>query len=85
MCKLSHFRRNPLGYPDDFIIIDGLQVFLHILTLSIIGLDDISVVTKVSKTSIKVFGPEEFISWVFRTKKMLLTGKTAKIPANSSA
>ena len=58
--------------------LDGLQVFLHILTLSIIGLDDISVVTKVPKTSTKVFGPEEFIFWVFRTNKMLLTGKPKK-------
>ena len=34
----------------------GLQVFLQILTLSIIGIDDTSVVYKNTKTSIKVFG-----------------------------
>ena len=36
--------------------LDGLQVFLQILTLSIIGIDDTSVVYKNTKTSIKVFG-----------------------------
>ena len=32
--------------------LDGLQVFLKILTLSIIGLDDTSAVTEIPKTSI---------------------------------
>ena len=61
--------------------LDGLQLFLHILTLSIIGLDDTSVVKNIPKTSVKVFGPVEFIFWGFRTNIMLLT---AKVPANSS-
>ena len=32
--------------------LDGLQVFLKIMTLSIIGLDDTSAVTEIPKTSI---------------------------------
>ena len=47
-----------------------------------IGLDVTSVVTNIPEASIKVFGPVEFIFWGFRTNIMLLTGKTAKIPAN---
>ena len=37
--------------------LDGLQVFLEILTLSIIGLDDTSAVTEIPKTSLKVCEP----------------------------
>ena len=62
----------------------GLQVFLQILTLSIIGIDDTSLVTKIPKTSIKVFGSVEFVFWVFIVNVMLSTVKTARIPANSS-
>ena len=74
----------------DFLLIskdyhlDGLQVFLQILTLSIIGIDDTSLVTKIPKTSIKVFGSVEFVFWVFIVNVMLSTVKTARIPANSS-
>ena len=61
--------------------LDGLQVFLEILTLSIIGIDDTSLVTKIPKTSIKVFGSVEFVFWVFIVNVMLSTVKTARIPA----
>ena len=64
--------------------LDCLQVFFQILTLSIIGIDDTSLVTKIPKTSIKVFGSVEFVFWVFIVNIMLPTGKTARIPANSS-
>ena len=52
-----------------------LQVFLQILALSIIGVDDTSVVRKIPKTSTKVFGPLGLIFWVLRVNIMLPTGK----------
>ena len=64
--------------------LDGLQVFLQILTLSIIGIHDTSLVIKIPKTIIKVFGSVEFVFWVFIVNAMLSTVKTARIPANSS-
>ena len=53
---------------------------MQILTLSIIGIDDTSLVTKIPKTSIKVFGSVEFVFWVFIVNVMLSTVKTARIP-----
>ena len=64
--------------------LDGLQVFLQIQTLSIIGIHDTSLVIKIPKTIIKVFGSVEFVFWVFIVNIMLSTGKTARIPAYSS-
>ena len=64
--------------------LDGSQVFLQILTLSIIGIHDTSLVTKIPKTSVTVYGPVEIVFWAFIVNIMLPTGKTARIPANSS-
>ena len=56
--------------------LDGLQVFLQLLTLSIISIDDTSLGTKIPKTSLKVFGSVEFVFSVFIVNIMLPTGKT---------
>ena len=65
-----------------FLFQKNIILLSGVLILSIIGLDDTSVVTKIPKTSTKVFGPIEFIFGVLRVNIMVTSGKTAEIPAN---